>query len=123
MHHCHLQTQGNEGSLISCCRAAFTRDNKEKGDTTTTRKQRAVASKDRTNIAPSNKRMRTTSQQKAFLLSSDKKKLDPLLLKQVAFDIYNNGDGTLLLNHFGGREAMYYHLFQREDTFLGQLPN
>ena len=86
-------------------RAAFTID-KEKGGATATRKRREVASKDRTNIASSNKRMRTTSQQKAFLLSSDKKKPDPLLLKRVAFDIYDNGDGTSLLNHFGGKEVI-----------------
>ena len=81
---------------------AVNKDKKKGGGVTTTAGKRKSVAKN----ASSNKRLRTTSQQKAFLLSSDKKKPDPLLLKRVAFDIYDNGDGTSLMNHFGGREAI-----------------
>ena len=46
------------------------------------------------------------SQQKAFLLASDKKKPDPLVMKQAAFNANDNGDGALLVDHFGGKEKI-----------------
>ena len=52
------------------------------------------------------KKMKKTTQQKSFTLTSDKRKPDPLYLKRVAFDVDDNGDGSNLLRHFGGKDVI-----------------
>ena len=52
------------------------------------------------------KQMKKTQKQKSFLLASDKKKPDPLILKRVAFDMQDDGYGQVLLIHFGGLDKI-----------------
>ena len=75
-----------------------------------------VAAIDHTSVT-SKKHLRKTSQQKAFLLSSDKKRPNSLKLKQVAFDISNSGNCTSLVKHFGGKDAISSSLSKGQYLF------
>ncbi len=62
--------------------------------------------------APSSaKKKATPTAKKGFQLCNDKRKIDPLLMKAVAFDINDKGYGSILAKHFGGSEALAKALF------------
>jgi len=57
------------------------------------------------------KKKATPTAKKGFQLCNDKRKIDPLLMKAVAFDINDKGYGSILAKHFGGSEALAKALF------------
>ena len=55
-----------------------------------------------TKAAATTKRLKKNAKQKAFQLSSDKKKPDPLMMKRIVFDVRDDAYGQELVRHFGG---------------------
>ena len=74
----------------------------KKATTRTPSKRKPASNSQGNNVCAPTKRIKQTKRQKAFVLSSDKRKPDPLMMKRVAFDVTDNGDGESLLKHFGG---------------------
>ena len=68
------------------------------------------------NLEGTTKRLKKSGQQKAFMLTSDKTKPDPMEMKRVAFDVDDGGYGAALLQHFGGLEKISGSL--SDDTIL-----
>ena len=79
---------------------------KKKVGRPTKRKEITNTNNSPSTAASSNKRQRKSSQQKAFLLTSDRKKPDPLVMKRVAFDANDGGYGAQVVDHFGGKEII-----------------
>ena len=92
-----------------------------KGRTTRAQLKRKPASKSSGDSAGRiNKKRKPSKRQKDFVLSSDKRKPDPLIMKRVAFNVRDNGDGESLLQHFGGLGNIS-HCLMNDKYLLGTI--